>query len=171
MTLPSVETIASFLTIAIAIVGVLLAALWLSLVVWAVRDMRSRSRDPFASLLAGLMVLLLPFVGILIYWVLRPTETLTAAYERALEEEALLQEIEERPSCPGCSRSVKTGWILCPHCHTRLRKRCPDCDELMELQWNLCPFCGNQHVDAYQAIIPTATITAIDEADEEEENE
>ncbi len=159
MTLPSVETIASYLTIAIAIVGVLLAAFWLSLVVWAVRDMRSRSRDPFASLLAGLTVLLLPFVGILIYWVLRPPQTLTEVYERALEEEALLQEIEERPSCPGCSRSVKAGWIVCPHCHTRLRKKCPDCDELMELQWNLCPFCGNQHVDAYQATtIPTSSI-------------
>jgi len=161
MTLPSVETIASYLTITIAIVGVLLAAFWLSLVVWAVRDMRSRSRDPFASLLAGLTVLLLPFVGILIYWVLRPPQTLTEVYERALEEEALLQEIEERPSCPGCSRSVKAGWIVCPHCHTRLRKKCPDCDELMELQWNLCPFCGNQHVDAYQAaIIPTSSIEA-----------
>ena len=81
MTLPSVETIASYLTIAIAIFGVLLAAFWLSLVVWAVRDMRSRSRDPFASLLAGLTVLLLPFVGILIYWVLRPPQTLTEVYE------------------------------------------------------------------------------------------
>ncbi len=166
MTLPSVETIASLLTIALTVTGILLAALWLSLVVWAVRDMRSRSRDPFASLLAGLVVLLLPFVGVIIYWVLRPTETLTAVYERALEEEALLQEIEERPSCPGCSRSVKAGWILCPHCHTRLRKRCPDCDALMELRWNLCPFCGNQHVDAYQSITPAAII----ESDEEDEH-
>jgi len=170
MTLPSVETIASYLTIVIAIFGVLLAAFWLSLVIWAVRDMRSRSRDPFASLLAGLVVLLLPFVGILIYWVLRPPQTLTELYERALEEEALLQEIEERPSCPGCSRSVQKGWIVCPHCHTRLRKQCPDCDELMELQWNLCPFCGNQHVDSYQAaIIPTETIEANNEPSEEED--
>ena len=170
MTLPSVETIASYLTIVIAIFGVLLAAFWLSLVIWAVRDMRSRSRDPFASLLAGLVVLLLPFVGILIYWVLRPPQTLTELYERALEEEALLQEIEERPSCPGCSRSVQKGWIVCPHCHTRLRKQCPDCDELMELQWNLCPFCGNQHVDSYQAaIIPTETIEANNEENEEED--
>ena len=170
MTLPSVETIASYLTIALAIVGVLLAALWLSLVVWAVRDMRSRSRDPFASLMAGLVVLLLPFVGILIYWILRPPQTLVEVYERALEEEALLQEIEERPSCPGCSRAVQKGWIVCPYCHTRLRKQCPDCDELMELQWNLCPFCGNQHVDAYQAAIISADSITTQE-NEEDENE
>jgi len=171
MTLPSVETIASYLTIAIAIFGVLLAAFWLSLVVWAVRDMRSRSRDPFASLLAGLTVLLLPFVGILIYWMLRPPQTLTEVYERALEEEALLQEIEERPSCPGCSRAVQKGWIICPHCHTRLRKQCPDCNELMELQWNLCPFCGNQHLDSYQAATIPADSIMTNEEDEANEDE
>lgn len=170
MTLPSVETIASYLTIILALAGILLAALWLSLVVWAVRDMRSRSRDPFATLLAGLTVLLLPFVGILIYWILRPPQTLTEAYERALEEEALLQEIEERPSCPGCSRAVQKGWILCPHCHTRLRKQCRDCNQLMELQWNLCPFCGNQHVGSYLVpTIPTDTIEANNEPDEGED--
>jgi RNA polymerase subunit RPABC4/transcription elongation factor Spt4 len=151
MTLPSLETIASYLTLAAAVVGALLAALWLSLIIWTFRDMRLRSRDPFAQILAALVVALLPGVGLLIYLILRPPETLAEAYERALEEEALLQEIEERPACPGCSRAVEPGWILCPHCHTRLRKRCLDCDSLLELQWNLCPFCGNQYVDPYRA--------------------
>ena len=38
-----------------AILGALLAALWLSLIIWAFRDMRLRSRDPFAQLLAALI--------------------------------------------------------------------------------------------------------------------
>ena len=156
MTIPSLETIVSYLTIVAAVMGALLAALWLSLVIWAFRDMRARSRDPFAQILAALLVAALPIVGIVIYLILRPPETLAEAYERALEEEALLQEIEERPACPGCSRTVDPNWILCPHCHTRLRKACPDCNSLMELQWNLCPFCGNQHVDPYRADSPTA---------------
>lgn len=151
MTLPSLETIVAYLSIVAAVVGALLAALWLSLVIWTFRDMRLRSRDPFAQILAAVVVALLPLVGIIIYLILRPPETLAEAYERALEEEALLQEIEERPACPGCSRTAEPGWILCPHCHTRLRKRCPDCNNLLELQWNLCPFCGNHHVDPYRA--------------------
>lgn len=149
MTLPTLETIASYLTIAAAILGALLAALWLSVVIWTFRDMRLRSRDPFAQILAALVVGILPIVGLIIYLILRPPETLAEAYERALEEEALLQEIEERPACPGCSRTIEPGWILCPYCHTRLRKRCLDCDSLLELQWNLCPYCGNQYVDPY----------------------
>lgn len=158
MTIPSLEAIISYLTIFAAATGALLAALWLSLVIWAFRDMRLRSRDPFAHLLAALLVAVLPLVGILIYLILRPPETLAEAYERALEEEALLQEIEERPACPGCSRTIDPRWILCPHCHTRLRKVCPDCNSLMELQWNLCPFCGNHHVDPYKVELPVTAV-------------
>jgi RNA polymerase subunit RPABC4/transcription elongation factor Spt4 len=150
MTPPSLDTLVSYATICFSILGALLAALWLSLIIWTFRDMRARSRDPFAQLLAALVVGALPGVGLLVYLILRPPETLTESYERALEEEALLQEIEDRPACPGCSRTVDRLWLLCPYCHTRLRKVCPDCNSLMELQWNLCPYCGNQHFDPYQ---------------------
>ena len=168
MTLPSLETIASYLTVLAAVAGALLAALWLSLVIWTFRDMRLRSRDPFAQILAALVVAVLPGVGLIIYLILRPPETLAEAYERALEEEALLQEIEERPACPGCSRTVQPDWILCPHCHTRLRKRCVDCDALLELQWNLCPFCGNQYVDPYRVDAPLETESGAEIVGEEQ---
>lgn len=150
----NLDTLISTLTIAAVVLLVLLLALWLSLVVWAFRDMRLRSRDLFAQLLAALVVAALPVVGLIIYVILRPGETLAEAYERALEEEALLQEIEERPACPGCSRVVDKEWLLCPHCHTRLRKKCQDCGRLLELQWNLCPYCGNHHLDLYGGAVP-----------------
>lgn len=151
MTIPTLETIASYLAIAIAVSGAALAALWLSLVIWAFRDMRLRSRDPFAQVLAAIVVAILPIFGIVVYLILRPPEKLAEAYERALEEEALLQEIEERAGCPGCSRTVEAGWLICPHCHTRLRKRCRDCEQLLELGWSLCPFCGNRQIDPYRS--------------------
>lgn len=144
------QTILSYLPIAVAVVAGLLLALWLSLVIWAYRDMRLRSRDPFAYVLAALVVAVLPGVGILVYLILRPPQTLAQAYQQMLEEEALLQEIENRPVCPGCSRTVDRNWLVCAYCHTRLKKACPDCHSLMELPWTLCPFCGNQHIDPYQ---------------------
>jgi RNA polymerase subunit RPABC4/transcription elongation factor Spt4 len=166
MTVPSLEALTSMLTIVAAILAALLVALWLSLIIWAFRDMRARSRDPFAQFLAALLVAALPGVGIVIYFILRPPETLVEAYERALEEEALLQEIEERPACPGCSRTVEKSWLLCPYCHTRLRKACRDCNTLLELNWNLCPYCGNQKIDPY-----AATTTGLSQFDVEEETE
>jgi RNA polymerase subunit RPABC4/transcription elongation factor Spt4 len=118
--------------------------------------------------LAAIVVALLPGVGLIIYLILRPPETLAEVYERALEEEALLQEIEERPACPGCSRSVDPNWLICPHCHTRLRKACPDCNALMDLQWQICPFCGNDQIDPYHVELAHVHFEVEDEDIEEQ---
>jgi len=171
MTFPTLDTLVAYATVCFAIFGALLAAVWLSLIIWTFRDMRSRSRDPFAQILATLVVALLPGIGLLVYLILRPRETLSAAYERALEEEALLQEIEERPVCPGCSRTVDVHWMICPHCHTRLRKACPDCNALMDLHWKVCPFCGNNHFDPYTVGPPLILAEDVVEAREESEIE
>jgi len=171
MTFPTLDTLVAYATVCFAIFGALLAAVWLSLIIWTFRDMRSRSRDPFAQILATLVVALLPGIGLLVYLILRPRETLSAAYERALEEEALLQEIEERPVCPGCSRTVDVHWMICPHCHTRLRKACPDCNALMDLHWKVCPFCGNNHFDPYTVGPPLILAEDVLEAREESEIE
>src|SRR4030065_1055328 len=119
-----------------------LAALWLSLVIWTFRDVRSRARDPLARILAVLVVAVLVLPGLIIYLILRPPRTLEQEYQQTLEEEALLQAIEESPLCPGCGRRIKENWVICPNCHTKLRKNCHQCGKLMELPWNLCPYCG-----------------------------
>lgn len=120
---------------------IVIAAFWLAMVIWAYRDMRARSRDTLGQLGVALMVGLLTVPGLLIYLLLRPRETLGEAYERSLEEEALLQEIEEKPTCPGCGQRVHDNWQACPHCHTRLKKPCVHCHQLLELSWQLCPHC------------------------------
>ena len=117
-------------------------ALWLSTVIWVFRDVRARTHDVLGILLALLLVLALPFAGVVLYLLLRPHETLTERYERALEEEALLQEIEERHVCPSCNYPVEDGFLLCPNCSTRLKNRCTNCEKLMKLEWNICPYCG-----------------------------
>ncbi len=129
------------LLIAAVFAAVFMASLWLSLVIWAYRDMRQRSRDTLAQALVALLVLLLNGPGIVVYILLRPRETLSEVYERSLEEEALLQEIEEKPACPNCSQRVERDWQACPHCHTRLKKICVECGYLLDLSWNICPHC------------------------------
>ncbi len=118
------------------------AALWLSLVIWTFRDIRTRARDPLVRILAALVVAVLFLPGILIYLILRPPRTLEEEYQHTLEEEALLQSIEDNPLCPGCGRRVRDEWVACPNCHTRLKKPCHHCGKLMELSWNLCPHCA-----------------------------
>ncbi len=119
-----------------------LAALWVALVIWTYRDVRTRVRDRFVHILAAVLVALLNLPGLIVYLVLRPPLTLDEEYQQTLEEEALLQSIEEHTICPGCDRHVGDGWVVCPTCQTRLRKACHECGKLMELSWNICPFCS-----------------------------
>jgi RNA polymerase subunit RPABC4/transcription elongation factor Spt4 len=118
------------------------AALWLSLIFWTYRDIRQRTRDRLARLLAILVVTILFLPGMLVYFILRPHSTQEEEYQRTLEEESLLQTIEETPVCPGCGRRIKEEWVACPSCQTRLKKPCIQCGRLMELSWNLCPYCA-----------------------------
>jgi RNA polymerase subunit RPABC4/transcription elongation factor Spt4 len=122
--------------------SVFLAALWLALIIWTWRDIRSRARDPLAQVLATLVVAVLNLPGVLVYLILRPAHTLEEEYQRTLEEEALLASIEDQTLCPGCERRVRDDWQVCPNCHTKLKKSCQHCGKLMELPWNVCPYCG-----------------------------
>jgi RNA polymerase subunit RPABC4/transcription elongation factor Spt4 len=108
--------------------------------------MRARSRDVFTQILAALVVAVLNVPGLLVYLILRPQETLSEQYQRSLEEEALLREIEDTAVCPGCGHHVKDEWRVCPFCHTKLKKPCQSCDELLDLPWSLCPYCGESQV-------------------------
>ena len=138
----SLDSITTYVQGGVALLGAFLAAVWLALIIWTFRDMRARSRDLFAQLLAALVVAVLTIPGFIVYLILRPRETLAEAYERSLEEEALLQEIEARNVCPGCSRQVDSDWHVCPHCQTILKKPCRTCGRLLELTWNVCPHDG-----------------------------
>jgi len=141
--MPQLEDIGKILLAAVAFISAFTVAFWVSLVIWTFRDMRLRSRDIFAQLLASLVVLIFGPLGMLIYLILRPQETLSEAYARTLEEEALLQDItEEQPVCPECKHRIEPDFIICPACHTELRKACPHCGRLMLMRWEICPYCG-----------------------------
>lgn len=127
---------------AIGFSAAFLAALWLSLIFWTNRDIRKRSRDRAMRILSVLVVALLSLLGFLVYLILRPSKTLEEEYQHSLEEEALLQTIEGSALCPGCERHVQSDWIVCPSCHTVLKKSCQHCGKLIELPWNLCPYCA-----------------------------
>jgi RNA polymerase subunit RPABC4/transcription elongation factor Spt4 len=136
------STYSNFVLILSAWGGAFIAALWLSLVIWTYRDIRGRARDPLGRILAVLVVAVLFLPGIVVYLILRPPRTLEEEYQHTLEEEALLQAIEDASLCPGCGRRVKENWMICPNCHTKLKKNCHSCGKLMDLPWNLCPYCG-----------------------------
>lgn len=150
------EQVTSFLVGAASVVGALLAALLGGLTIWAFRDIRSRTRDPFVQILATITVGVIPVVGILVYLMLRPRETLAEAYVRALEEESLLSSIENQEFCPTCGRRVDGDMQWCPKCHAHLRDACDNCGRAIHLAWDLCPYCGAAHTPAAAATVKPA---------------
>lgn len=136
------EGITSLIVGAASVVGAILAALLGGLTIWTFRDIRSRTRDPFVQILATILVGVVPIAGIIVYLMLRPRETLSEAYVRALEEESLLSSIESQEFCPTCGRRVDADMQWCPSCHGKLRNACGGCGRAVHLSWDLCPYCG-----------------------------
>lgn len=117
-------------------------ALWLTLIFWAVRDIRQRTRDPIAQVISVLLVAVFFLPGHWLYLILRPRYTLIEVYERSLEEEALLQDLEDQKACPACKRRVSDEFLVCPSCRTQLKEPCHSCSKPLAYAWIACPYCG-----------------------------
>ncbi len=136
--------ISVYLQFILACFGAYLLALYFSSIVWTFRDITARTRDVFSIVLALVLAVLAPFLGILLYLILRPKESLSEAYERSLEEEYLLQDIEDSEICPSCKRRVSQDFLYCPHCRNKLRDECQNCGRPVSVRWAACPYCGKQ---------------------------
>lgn len=88
------EQFGSFLAIVIALLGAFAAAVWVAAIFWAFNDVRGRTLDIYVRLFATLLVAVLGPAGVVLYLILRPPETLDSVYVRALNEEAILRELE-----------------------------------------------------------------------------
>lgn len=158
MTLP--PSLSVYISAALFVLGAYAAALYVGLIVWTFRDIRARSRDMLAQIMAVLLVALFTLPGLVVYLLLRPHDTLTEEYERNLAEEAILQDLAERHVCPSCQRRVESDYIICPYCHEQLRFRCVGCGRLLQPIWDVCPYCGlyreQQPEESLQAAVPVA---------------
>lgn len=126
----------------LAVLLLYLAAVWVALIFWTYRDIRQRTRDPVLQTVAVLLVLLFFLPGHWVYLIVRPRYTLVELYERSLEEEALLQELEDQKACPTCRRRVHDDFLVCPSCRTQLKEPCRQCGRPLSYAWVACPYCG-----------------------------
>jgi RNA polymerase subunit RPABC4/transcription elongation factor Spt4 len=130
----------------VALVGYV-AVLWVATAYFVWRDARRRSESALFQLFALVLGFVPPFLGALVYLVVRPPRTLDE--ERALLlEEQTLREIDNdavalRP-CPSCGRDIEVDFIVCPYCRTQFARRCNGCDRVLRLGWAVCPFCATE---------------------------
>ena len=133
------------------LVGAYLLLLWVATVLWVVRDVRARTEDQVARWIGIGLVVVFPLIGVPLYLIIRPSETLADSYEREVESEALISEIQSVPSCPQCRRRVDDEFTFCPNCRTTLREACRSCSRQILVTWRHCPHCGNPQRVASQS--------------------
>ncbi|MBI3958819.1 MAG: zinc ribbon domain-containing protein [Chloroflexi bacterium] len=143
-----VNSIATVLGIVVALLGAFLFAFWIAMGIWTFNDIRSRTRDWLAIGLACLLTLIFPLVGLILYMMIRPKDTLADVYDRALEEEAILRELEESVTCHECGVPVKGEWVFCPNCHAQQQYACANCGTLVRQEWDICVRCGTPQTGA-----------------------
>jgi hypothetical protein len=122
-----------------------LVVFWLALVYWTFADARRRIEDP---ILVGCATVasLFPYVGTLIYLVVRPPEYLDDVHERELEIAAAEAQLAEAGMllCPHCDHEVEKDFLRCPTCMRKLKDPCPDCGKPLRPEWKICPYCESE---------------------------
>src|SRR5918994_7435452 len=113
------------LNLAVNLLILFLVVLWLALIAWTYFDARRRIADPVLVACAT-AASLFPFVGTVVYSILRPPEFLADQRERELEiraSELRVRQLEES-SCPNCEHPVERTFLRCPNSGPRLRIPC-----------------------------------------------
>jgi hypothetical protein len=135
----------SGLTLVIDLLILFVVVLYLSLIYWTYSDARRRIADP---MLVGCATAasLFPFVGTIIYLVLRPPEYLEDVRERELETQATEARLEDldRGLCPYCDYRIERDFVSCPACLRKLKERCAGCQRPLERDWAICPYCETE---------------------------
>src|SRR3954447_17955574 len=120
-----------------------LAVVWLALVYYTFADARRRIEDPLLIATATGAAFLFPFVGTIVYMIVRPPEFLEDVHERELEIQAAEARLHEQDIhfCPHCEYQVEKAFLRCPNCLRKLKDACQVCSRPLDPDWKLCPYC------------------------------
>ena len=132
----------SGLALAVNLLLLFLVVIWLALVYWTWSDAHRRIADPMLVACAT-AASLFPFIGTIVYLIVRPPEYLDDVRERELEiaaAQARLANIEHQ-HCQYCGFEIEKAFLRCPSCLRRLKEPCTVCGKPLDPRWKICPYC------------------------------
>ena len=128
--------------LAVKLILLFLVVIWIALVYWTFAAARRRISDP---MLVGCATAasLFPFVGTIVYTIVRPPEYLQDACERELEMAAAKARLSSADGdlCPFCAKEIEKAFLRCPSCMRRLKEPCTTCGKPLDPRWSICPYC------------------------------
>jgi hypothetical protein len=122
-----------------------LIVVYLALIYWTYLDARRRIEDP-VLIACATAASVFPYLGTVVYTILRPPEFLEDREERELELRAAELELRQRieQSCPHCEYPIERNYLRCPNCERRLRNPCRKCHKPLDPRWGICPYCETE---------------------------
>ena len=131
------------LNLAVNLLILFLAVVYLALIYWVYSDARRRIADPMLIGCAAAAAALFPYVGAIVYMIVRPPEYLADIHERELEMQAAEARLAQMDFqlCPHCDFEVQRDFLRCPNCLRKLKDPCGNCSKPLDPSWKLCPYC------------------------------
>jgi double zinc ribbon protein len=132
----------SGLSLAVDLLILVVVVLYFALIYWTYADARRRIVDPW-MIACATVASFFPFVGTIVYVVVRPPEYLEDVRERELEILAAEARLAQADGmlCPHCDYRIEREFVRCPSCLRKLKERCTNCARPLERTWTICPYC------------------------------
>lgn len=121
-------------TILINLLLLYVIIIWISLIIWTLRDSLLRSKNFIFQLTSVLLVTLFNIFGLFIYLIIRPP--------LYLSEKELLNLNENIENCPKCDTKISQNFVYCPCCRFSLQSKCSKCKNFNTYFFSFCAVCG-----------------------------
>ncbi|OGC43662.1 hypothetical protein A2400_01385 [candidate division WS6 bacterium RIFOXYB1_FULL_33_14] len=126
------------------ILGVIILLFWLVIIGWVWIDSGERTSKTSIRVVYLLLVIFLNIPGLIIYLIVRPSETIEQIYWADLERRYLKYETAELGDCSKCGSQLLPGYVHCSNCGNEIKRRCPKCGVLINKDHKFCENCGTQ---------------------------
>jgi hypothetical protein len=133
------------LNLAVNLLVFFLFVIYVALVYWTYADATRRLEDPLLVACATVAALF-PFIGTIVYTIVRPPEFLEDRHEREIEVKAAEKRLAllENRTCRNCGGEVEPTFLRCPSCMRKLKEPCRNCGKPLDPRWRVCPYCESE---------------------------
>ena len=133
------------LNLAVNLLVFFLFVIYVALVYWTYADATRRLEDPLLVACATAAALF-PFIGTIVYTIVRPPEFLEDRHEREIEVKAAEKRLAllENRTCRNCGGEVEPTFLRCPSCMRKLKEPCRNCGKPLDPRWRVCPYCESE---------------------------
>jgi hypothetical protein len=133
------------LNLAVNLLVFFLFVIYVALVYWTYADASRRLEDPLLVACATVAALF-PFIGTIVYTIVRPPEYLEDRHEREVEIKAAEKRLAllDNRTCRNCGGEVEPSFLRCPSCMRKLKEPCHNCGKPLDPRWRVCPYCESE---------------------------